>query len=305
LGRRAHPACAIALAATVMGILAAGFVPLAAADTNLGTNRGFTYIQDRADSLPAGTGATLTADCPAGTRLIGGGMRNPLNYQFNLVNAFYPADGPDADAQPNDRFVSRVYSRTDTGNSHFVYAICAAGASPTYHQEVYDLAPDEILGATSFCPPDMHVSSGGVRIPGPYAAAEVNSSFPVDGPDADHITDDGWRVRVVSKGSTSEMRVFAICRAVTPTYRGPYTSGFPPGTGFGYVTSCYLGPADPAGPVMGGGVELFGSPTRQHLSSSEPITDNPSNLGFAWGIEATSEPTAPSGTFSLYAICKP
>lgn len=300
-GRRINPTLAFAVAGTVAVVMLLG-APLAVADTNLGTNEGFTYIRDAVFDTPAGTGATITADCPAGTRLIGGGARNELNYKYNLLDAFYPADGPDADKVPNDRFSARIFSRTDSGNSHFAYAICAR-ANPTYHQEVYDLPPDEILGATSFCPADTHVSSGGVRVPGPYAAAEVNSSFPVDGPDADRITDDGWRVRVVSRGSTSEIRVFAICRAVMPAYPPRGTQSLPSGTGIGHVMPCGSGASD-AGPAMGGGVELFGSPTRQHLSGSFPdfYAGTP---GLAWDITATSEPTAPAGTITFYAICKP
>lgn len=49
-----------------------------------------------------------------------------------------------------------------------------------------------------------------------FTAQNINSSFPVDGPDADAIRDDGWEVDMNNTGAgASSFNVYAIC--TTPT----------------------------------------------------------------------------------------
>jgi hypothetical protein len=61
---------------------------------------------------------------------------------------------------------------------------------------------------TAMCPPRFHVSDGGFSL----QDGAVFASVPVDGGDADHAPDDGWRVRVKNAGTmASRLDVFAVC----------------------------------------------------------------------------------------------
>jgi hypothetical protein len=308
LGRRTDARRGIVLTGGLAGALALALV-LAShsrADTNLGTVEGQTYISDRVSSVPAGLGATVIADCPPKTHVIGGGLYQSLGSQYNILTGIYPADDSDADVTPDDRFAAQIYSFTDSGNQHEAHAICAGGPSPAYRTQDGGVAGEDSSAVrAAFCPDSMHVSSGGVRVFGrSEAPGEVNSSFPIDGPDADSITDDGWRARVVNISGPREVafRVFAICRDSMPMYRVE-SEPMAPGRRFGAIMWCE---SYGFGPVMGGGVRWTGGDaSRQHLTSDRPFGPPGGPPSQGWGVNVANAPSAPAATLTKYAVCKP
>jgi hypothetical protein len=71
------------------------------------------------------------------------------------------------------------------------------------------------VGSSVLCPVGTSVVSGGARplTVGPNVI--LDSSFPMDGADADTVTDDGWAVNYNNPtGSNSSFRVNAVCAAV-------------------------------------------------------------------------------------------
>jgi hypothetical protein len=310
-GRRTHPLRATAIGGSVVGVALLawllGFAAVAQADTNLGTVEGQTYIMDGVSSVPAGLGATVIADCPPKEHVIGGGLYQSLGSQYNILTGIYPLDGPDADGARDDRFAAQIYSFTDSGNQHYVHAIWAGGALPAYPtQDGTVVGEDNSASRTALCPEGTFVSSGGVRVTrGSQASGEVNSSYPVDGADADSITDDGWRARLLNIGGGSvDFRVFAICRGTMPVYRAE-TESLEPGRSFGAVMRCEYPYS--YGPVMGGGVRFTGDASHQHLTSTRPIASPPSmtpSNGWSVNVANTLGGTA-STMITRYAVCKP
>jgi hypothetical protein len=302
LGRRTRRA----FAAVILGTLAAVFVPAAGADVNLGTDEGQTYIGDYVTSVPAGLGATAIADCPAGTHVIGGGLYQSLGPNYNILTGIYPLDGPDADASRDDRFAAQIYSFTDSGNQHEVLVVCAGGTQPTYPTQDGTVAGEDNSAArTAFCPEAMHVSSGGVRmLSGTAASGEVNSSYPVDGPDADSTPDDGWGARVVNIGGGSiSFRTFAICRDSMPVYR-VQSQSFPPGSASGAIMYC----ENPYGygPVMGGGAKFIGGTrSRQNLTSTYPSGSPGGPPSGGWIVRTDNAASGSATILARYSVCKP
>ena len=71
------------------------------------------------------------------------------------------------------------------------------------------------VGASVQCPAGTSVVSGGGR---PFTigpAVILDSSYPIDGADADSVRDDGWAVNFNNQsGTNSNFRVNAVCAAV-------------------------------------------------------------------------------------------
>jgi len=65
------------------------------------------------------------------------------------------------------------------------------------------------------CPAGQSLTGGGVFGAG-FQQQNVNSSYPIDGPDADTVPDDSWEAFVNNNsGSASTFTVYAICTTAT------------------------------------------------------------------------------------------
>jgi hypothetical protein len=72
-------------------------------------------------------------------------------------------------------------------------------------------------GAQADCPAGLSVTGGGVSSDG-LVGADVNSSYPDDGPDGDTLQDDGWQINVNNTtGSSQNIRAYVICAQATST----------------------------------------------------------------------------------------
>ena len=94
-----------------------------------------------------------------------------------------------------------------------IYAVCAAGLELRYVRgtPVSVSAGFDVL-VKAACGPGAHVVGGGARVEGPVSRERLVSSAPYDGPDADTIPDDGWKVRIYNVSELDKQATpFSIC----------------------------------------------------------------------------------------------
>lgn len=269
----------------------------AAADLNLGTVDGLTYMQGSypATLPPPPANLYASATCPAGTQVVGGGATpssSPLN-EFWL-NRIKPFDGSDSDTRPDDGWVGRGFNRFGTTKNFGVYAICFNG-TVRYGSAQRSARSGRGMAATASCPAGTHVSGGGAALSGSSSKGYLNASYPIDSGDAGTVADDGWRARAFNKAGTRKtLTVYAECTNFTPQYQSaPVTTSSP------LVSSACAGPTH----AMEGGVSPSGPPSGAFLNTNYPFADptNPPDAGFVTGLNKVG-----GGTINLlvYLICK-
>ena len=287
----------IVFAVTALSLVGA---PAADADTNLGSFEGTEYFSD---VVVGSTGAgAVRVDCPAGTKLVGGGGRASGGPTTGRVNSIHPVDGTDGDGRPDDGFRAKVWSTTG-GVTGAVFAVCQAGASPSYRSATGTLPAMGSADKRAKCPSDTHVSGGGATVGGRIDRAFLNSSFPADGGDEDADPDDGWKVRVQNlSDSARHFTVHATCRPSLPIYLSQVTS-VDAGFAAGAVMACQAPYSH--GATLGGGVQFTGTASEAVFSLTTPFdsSDMGDTPDDAWYVEVRN--TVSTKTMTRYAICEP
>lgn len=163
-----------------------------------------TYASRRGTAEPA-SARQLTARCPAGTRVTGGGARLGGPIALLWLNSSYPIDAGDGDTKPDDGWRARGYNNSGLAEAMKVFAICAdlrvryvssAGIDPNY--------------TFVHCPGTTHVTGGGLRITGAADEAHVNSIDPFA--DAVNPPDDGIvGLGANNSGPPKTVTTFALC----------------------------------------------------------------------------------------------
>jgi hypothetical protein len=129
--------------------------------------------------------------------------------------------------------------------------------------------PPEVIRADAACPGDTHVVGGGVAPASQTnVAAElwINRSSAFDGPDPDHMPDDGWFGRANNRfGHDKVIAVFAICRAAAVRYQ-MHSVPLEPERGAVARAVC-----PPDTHVSSGGGAISGAGSEAYLSSSYPF----------------------------------
>lgn len=154
--------------------------------------------------------AGFQVGCAAG-HVLGGGVEGP--YLDSHVGASVPVDGSDADKVPDDGW--RGSSAVLTGSSPLmlIHYVCAMGPTPAYRTVKTQVPGGYQRTLKVGCKGSQHVTGGGTIISGPVSDSHVTVSRPIDGPDADHVPDDGW-LASVSHDSGSPIvtaKLAAVC----------------------------------------------------------------------------------------------
>jgi hypothetical protein len=150
---------------------------------------------------------------------------------------------------------------------------------------------------TATCPKHTHVLGGGETNKGPHDSILLRQTFPVDGPDTDHKTDDGWRVRLVNKGSQPvTVKAEAVCGKTKVRYAavrfvakagkevGQETATCPAGT-FAY---------------SGG----FAAPAKSKVYMNSTFPSDPSSTGAtAWGTYVDNPGSNDEDNAAVIAVC--
>ncbi len=268
-----------------------------AADVNLGKVDGLTYIADQTAPIPSPGIDSTQAQCPGGTRLVGGGARIP---GFGAGAHLNSLDPNTHEGSPGG-FQAWIYNNSGTSQTATVHAVCEQGGTAKFRKSpsATESAPDAVA-VKARCSRTEHVSGGGAFVTGDSSEAFVNSSFPIDGHDSDGKPDDGWRVRVQNRaGLGKEVTAYAICSQAERVYRR-FEHPLDPGDEVGFLGDC-----GPTRHVISGGVRMTGPAgeavmrTVDHYDSGD--TDAAPDDGVDVNLANSGGGTAKTAT--VFAVC--
>ncbi len=161
---------------------------------------------------------SLKVSCPAGTKVIGGGVEIIGGDHSDEVRASAPADGNDTDHAVGDAWFGAAGDGSSVKVKMKVQAICD-GSSSTYKFKVH--APVLLLtghqnSSQVMCPAGTRVVGGGADVGGSTTANEILDMFPIDSSDADSIPDNGYKAIGANDGDpgTRQLITYAICKDV-------------------------------------------------------------------------------------------
>jgi hypothetical protein len=180
------------------------------------TSTHLVYIHKTA-SIPAGGTRSAKAKCPAGTKVVGGGVSTVGGDHSVEVNSSEPADGNDADHKPDDAWFGTAGNGLGAALTMEVDAVCTSHGHYTVVVGPRTTLPNKSIATSAVaCPHGTRVTGGGTEIDRPSTDLEVHDGFPIDGSDADTTRDDGWQSTAYNDGSGSvaHMKTFAICKKV-------------------------------------------------------------------------------------------
>jgi hypothetical protein len=185
-------------------------VPLLAVTTVVAVEAGaITSVVD-SESLADNSQNSDDASCPAGQRVIGGGVFINTPYGQAALVGTRPGDGDDADSKRDDGWEGIADSGdVTTPNDEFdIEAICQggkAGRSLRYSKKDATLDPTSRKTKVARCPDEYKAIGGGVSAEGVFNSTEAEVSRPIKGLR-------GWEGRTNNVGaSASGMTVYAIC----------------------------------------------------------------------------------------------
>ena len=168
---------------------------------------------DTASKFGVSPGAvTVTATCPSGSIVVGGGGR-PIGPMGEwTLNASRNIDGPDVDPSPNDAWQAYYHYDGSDGDGLLVDAICVGSVGePAYRDTSTSILPRSTKTVRSSCGSGEHVLGGGAYITGSTASARVAGSRPFDSGDAGTVPDDGW---LATYRNTSDTALTAYAHSI-------------------------------------------------------------------------------------------
>jgi hypothetical protein len=290
---------ALSSALAVAGALAFG-VSSAAADTNLGTVGGLTYIFAESPPVTPPGYYGGSAHCPAGTRVVGGGAEIGGNVAESRLTNTEPTP---PNAEGGNYWAAGIWNDSGPTKSIDVIAVCRQ-RKPAYRSNSANVPVGRARTVGASCPRGTHVSAGGGYATGTIGGSYVNSSFPFDGRDRGKAPDDGWRVRIynISNAPRSQIYAFAVCVTQRPRYVTAGPVAMPPG--FELLSTAAACPG--SWHISAGGIRLGGAPA----ANAHPVTIMPADLADADSIpddalRAKAQVVAGSTAASAYmtAIC--
>ena len=268
-----------------LAVLGPAAAPAAASVVQAG---GFSYVEKKHE--PGRGISTLSAQCPEGTHVYGGGHYNDQGFGKVVPSHSFPYDSRDRDRKPDDGWKAKMKVRPkDT--KVWIYAICdqvkpsysTTRGAPRYRD------PGGPALYTWYCDPtDGHIVSGGSH--GPQSVV-ATANWPYDsGP-----TGDGWNFNVENRGS--ELRKFhlvAICTPRPMTYPSVGNAAAA-GSQISATVSCPV-----SSTVLAGGVDHGGTFEQVTLVSSRfASVETPGGQWQAWVDNYGVSPLA----FTTWASC--
>jgi len=247
-----------ALALTLGALLA--FVPTATASGAVQRSGGLQYVTKKHDLRP-GKPRTLSASCPKGTQVLGGGTYNSDSFGSVIVFHSYPKDDGDRGKKPDDAWAVLTQGFTETRKVS-VYATCAR-ISPEYLRVQTTVFPTDGGGFDEFAcePASLSIVGGGTK-----SAADVHIA---DSFHAALASPDRWEATYIARGTVArKLTVYAICAGLDLTYpSAPMAAGA--------MSQAVARPACPpnAPHVISGGFRVLDSTTR--LAASRGIGIGP------------------------------
>ena len=146
--------------------------------------------------LSSGFAVGLSAICPGGTKVTGGGVSG--NGGELVIHRSIPIDGGDIDTTPDDGWSTYVTNTSGGSVTVTSYAVCAGSLKLRYAFAPKAVAPTSAGKATAGCPKGTVVVGGGFN--GPDEGL-LHASIPKDTKDAGKVPEDGWFARLHNPGA--------------------------------------------------------------------------------------------------------
>jgi hypothetical protein len=163
--------------------------------------------------IPAGKAVRKVAKCPLGTRIMGGGAGAPGDHGVEVFLS-EPRDGPDKGTKFDDAWGGGVNnSQSGKATRMTVTAVCKKRPKQAVKKVT---GPKQVLpdntqdSGKAMCPAGTHVVGGGSHTAPHSTDSEVESSFPIDGPDLDLKPDDGWEAVANNDDSGLRIKLHAV-----------------------------------------------------------------------------------------------
>ena len=215
---------ALRRAGTAVALMAV-VILAAAAPAQAAPGSDTTVVETLFRAGPGGS-ASVTTSCPAGRRVVGGGVGVASNGAFQIgVHVSGPVDesGNTADTNTGDVGRGWLASVKDDGNDRLyaVFALCSATSDATIAQSNLSLAANAKQGTgASTCPAGTRVVGGGVG--SEVASQTVDGRVALSGPLGQGLTVPStgdvaraWVASVSNTGAAQNYRVFALCSATS------------------------------------------------------------------------------------------
>jgi hypothetical protein len=241
-----------------------------------------TRVVSRQATIPAGGDGSVTAACPAGTAVTGGGYSSANAWQIDSYLVQYIKLDVTAMHKEGNGWTARGTNYGDMAVVLTVYAICLNDPAAVTAEVQKDISVDAKGGSRVVvaCPEGSALTGGGYDAGGMF----VKENIP---------TDKGWRVAVTNGEDTEQTySAYAVCLTGVPV-RAAWVSGSRgmPWNGSGYVKAAC--PPDAA--LTGGG-----------FANDDPnVTVNEATVhGALWITHAYNLYIDPSkAKVASYAVC--
>jgi hypothetical protein len=264
------------------------------ARTSSGDAGGLRYVVE-SKAVAVGSRNTGNGLCHP-RRPSGGGVVSEAGYGGAFISSSFPMGS----SPPDSGWYSSVENQGATPFALVTTAICAPAAlALEYELKTVHQDPGTSVSIGVDCAPGRVVTGGGIRTNGNFDEMLIAESYPVDGADADHRSDDGWQGTVVNPPTAQpkQFRVVAICASARRAHL-KYTKATVPAAA-GSQTVAEAGCAVNRHVTSGG---ARSSPVGV-LSSTSPIdatdTDDVPDDGWQARVDMAS-----GGSVTVFAICR-
>jgi hypothetical protein len=211
----------------------------------------------------------ITADCPDGESIMGGGADVVSAQNGGTLSSLAPVDGPDDDTKLDDAFTMHAYNSTLQAGNATVWAMCAPGKTRVV-AVTKPLKRNKTVGLHAACPKGTLVSGGGALASGLSEEVFLNATQPWDSGDDGKLLDNGWQVKASNvEGAKKNLTGYALCRPDLTL--NPFVSlgVFEPGSDSSFVQNC----ANENLSVSGAGAKIGGKGSLTRLSAAYPFDD--------------------------------
>ncbi len=281
--------------------------------TGHAAGEGDATIRTDSFTLQSGQTGDGQALCPAGTRVVGGGVTSTGAATDSYVRVSGPLDETGLTANLANGDVGRSwYASVANGGSPNTYvstAICSPGSDATIRTDSFTVQGGQSGDGQAFCPAGTRVVGGGVTSTGAATVSKVRVSGPLDetGLTANLTNGDAgrsWYANVLNIAGQNTYVSTAICSPGSDaTIRtDSFTVQGQSGDGQAFC---------PAGTrVVGGGVTSTGAATDSYLRVSGPLDETgltanltAGDVGRSWYANVLN--VAGQNTYVSTAICAP
>lgn len=262
---------------------------------------------------PQSSGGAV-ATCPAGKRVVGGGVGTTAAEVESQLRVSGPVDETGLTANTGDGDVARhwyadVRNFDDQSAEHKVFALCSATSDATVEETSVFLESNAGSSAVATCPAGRRAVGGGIGTTAAVGTSLVRVSGPLDDTGLTANTSDGdvarhWYANFFNTASPRTYKVLALCSASSDATVVEETFGVPGGASTSAPVRC------PAGRrALGGGLGTTADDVAAQLLVSGPLDESGATATTADGDVARHwyanfyNFVGASRTYKVFALC--